>query len=126
MTRSFSSTRPRWPRRWRAAVAAALAGVMAAWASAVAFAANTVPAVQYGSGGSVAQTVSTALENVAATIRDVLGATALVALVGAALVNHFVWDQKAKDRSKEIVVAAFIGLLIAAFAPQIITWVASL
>lgn len=90
------------------------------------FAASSIPTVQYGTGNAVATTVNTALENIAATIRDVLGGTALVAILVAAIVNHFVHDARAKDRAKEIIASAIVGLLIAAFAPQIVNWFASL
>jgi len=85
-----------------------------------------IPTVSYGTAGSLGTTVSTELENIAATIRDILGATALLALVAAALVNHFIHDPRSKDRAKEIVVAAIVGLLIAAFAPQVINWITTL
>lgn len=88
--------------------------------------ASGIPPVQYGTANAAAGNVTTALTGIAATIRDVLGATALVALVVAALVNHFVHDQRAKDRAKEIVAAAVGGLLIAAFAPAIVNWFGSL
>jgi hypothetical protein len=89
----------------------------------VALAAGSSNCVQYGSSNSgVANTISTSMEGLAATIRDILGATALVALVAAALVNHFVHDQRAKDRAKEIAGAAVVGLLIAGFAPAIVNW----
>lgn len=82
--------------------------------------------VGYGTGGALGTKINDELENVAATVRDILGGTALLALVVAALVNHFIHDPRSKDRAKEIVVAAIVGLLIAAFAPQIVNWIASL
>jgi hypothetical protein len=110
-----------WGRRASLMLTAALV-----WgAGAVAHAAGPAP-VQYGTPGAAANVAVGALENVAATIRDVLGATALVAFLVAALTNHFVHDQHAKERAKEIMAAAIVGLLIAVFAPSVVNWIGSL
>ena len=87
-----------------------------------------IPPVNYGAGADTkfSGQVSGAAENVASTIRDILGATALIAFVVAALMNHFVHDQRAKERAKELIGAAVVGLLVAAFAPQIVNFIASL
>ena len=85
--------------------------------------ASGLPSVNYGTTGSLGHTVNQELENLAATVQYILGGTALLALVIAALVNHFVHDPRSKDRAKEIVVAAIVGLLIAAFAPDIVNWI---
>ena len=98
-----------------------LMGAQAAFASGL-----NIPPVQYGTGGTLATKVNGEIENVAAMVRDILGGTALLALVIAALVNHFIHDPRSKDRAKEIVVAAIVGLLIAAFAPEIVNWIATL
>jgi hypothetical protein len=79
--------------------------------------------VQYGAPSGAAGTVISAMESVAGTIRYILGATALVAFLVAALVNHMVHDQHAKDRAKEIMASAVVGLLIAAFAPALVNWI---
>lgn len=96
-------------------------GAQAAFASGL-----NIPKVGYGTAGSLGTKINGEIENVAATVRDILGGTALLALVVAALVNHFIHDPRSKDRAKEIVVAAIVGLLIAAFAPEIINWIISL
>lgn len=111
----------RWASRWswKTLTLWALSAVpMVLLASGAVFAAN----VQYGTPNGAANTVVVAGENIAATIRDVLGATALVAFLSAALVNHFVHDQHAKERAKEIMWSAVVGLLVAAFAPTIVNW----
>ena|GEM_PF-3618096 len=82
--------------------------------------------VCYGAPLSGVSTVQTALQEVAGSIRDILGVTALVALVVAALVNHFVHDPRSKDRAREIVWAAVIGLAVAVFAPTLIGFVMGL
>lgn len=90
-----------------------------------AFASGTGP-VQYGAPSpSFTDKVIPALESIAATIRYILGATALVALVIAAFMNH-VPNQKSKEQAKEIAMAAVVGLLLAAFAPAIVTFFGSL
>ncbi len=91
------------------------------------FAAAGIPAVNYGNGNTALSTpVVTAMESVAATIRLVLGGTALVVILAAAIMNHFVHDPRAKERAKELIGAAVVGLLLAAFAPQIVNFIASL
>ena len=86
-----------------------------------------IPAVNYGSGNSsLSQPVTTAMENIAATIRLVLGGTALVVILAAAIMNHFVHDPRAKERAKELIGAAVVGLLLAAFAPAIVNFIAGL
>lgn len=86
-----------------------------------------IPKVQYGtSTGTLSTKVNTAMENIAETIRLVLGGTALVVILAAAVMNHFVHDQRAKDRAKELIGAAVVGLLLAAFAPQIVNFIAGL
>ena len=86
-----------------------------------------IPAVNYGNGNTALSTpVVTAMESVAATIRLVLGGTALVVILAAAIMNHFVHDPRAKERAKELIGAAVVGLLLAAFAPQIVNFIASL
>ena len=102
-----------------------LVGPLLLMASAVAFASGPAP-VQYGVPSGAAGTVIGAMESIAATIRYILGATALVAFLVAALVNHMVHDQHAKDRAKEIMASAVVGLLIAAFAPAIVNWIAGI
>lgn len=120
-----------WVRRdrqwnWRHRVALLLtSAVMWMVAGSAAFAAGPAP-VSYGTPNGAAGTVITALEGIAGTIRDVLGATALVAFLVAAIVNHMVHDDRAKDRAKEIMASAVVGLLVAAFAPAIVNWIASL
>ena len=113
-------------RRW-AGGRAALIGVavvpLVLVASHSVFAASGTATVQYGSPSGAAGTVITAMESVAGTIRYILGATALVAFLVAALVNHMVHDQHAKDRAKEIMASAVVGLLIAAFAPSLVNWI---
>lgn len=89
--------------------------------------ASGIPTVNYGTGDSAAaNTVTTAMENVASTIRMVLGGTALVVILAAAVMNHFVHDARAKERAKELIGAAVVGLLLAAFAPQIVNFIAGL
>lgn len=95
-------------------------------ASGTSFAAGGIPAVQYGAPNGAATVIDTALEGVAGTIRDILGVTALLAIVAAALVNHFVHDPRSKERAKEMVAAAIVGLLLAVFAPEIVNWIAAL
>ena len=87
-----------------------------------------IPPVNYGANADTgfAGQVSGAAENVASTIRDLLGATALLVILVAAVMNHFVHDQRAKERAKELIGAAVVGLLVAAFAPQIVNFIASL
>lgn len=88
---------------------------------------NGIPQVQYGNGNTaLGNTINSAMENIAATIRYVLGATALVVILAAAVMNHFVQDPRAKERAKELVAAAVVGLLLAAFAPQIVNFIAGL
>lgn len=86
-----------------------------------------IPPVKYGTGSTaLSGTVTTAMESLAQTIRLVLGGTALVVILVAAVLNHFVHDQRAKERAKELIAAAVVGLLLAAFAPQIVNFIASL
>ena len=90
-----------------------------------------IPTVQYGTGtgtgagGAFISTVTNAMENGAETIRMVLGGTALLVILVAAVMNHFVHDQRAKERAKELIAAAVVGLLLAAFAPSIVNFIAS-
>ena len=91
---------------------------------AAAFAAGgTPPAPSYiaptGAGAAAATTISSSVEQLATIIRWILGATGLLALLVAAIMNH-VPNQHTKEQAKEILMAAIVGLLIAAFAPQII------
>lgn len=89
--------------------------------------ASGIPPVTYGNGNTaVGNTINSSLEQIAATIRYVLGATALVVFLVAAVTNHFVHDERAKMRAKELVSAAVVGLLVAAFAPQIVNFIGSL
>ena len=112
-------------RALRLLLSAATVPLVWMWSTGMAFAAN--PTVNYGTSNTqLSSTVTTTLESVATTIRDVLGATALVVILVAALTNHFVHDQRSKDRAKEMIVAAIVGLLLAAFAPAIVNWIASL
>lgn len=108
-----------------------LAGVLAALVPLVlmgggaAFAANP-PAVNYTyPTGNAAGAIAAAVEGLATTIRWILGPTALLALVIAAFMNH-VPNQHTKEQAKEVAMAAIVGLLIAAFAPTIITWITGL
>lgn len=90
-------------------------------------AAGGIPPVQYGTGNTALTTpVVGAMQNIAQTIRLVLGGTALVVILAAAVMNHFVHDQQAKQRAKELIGAAVVGLLLAAFAPAIVNFIASL
>lgn len=90
-------------------------------------ASSGIPPVKYGNGNTaLGNAVNSGLENIAATIRYILGATALVVFLAAAVMNHFVHDGRAKDRAKELVGAGVLGLLIAAFAPQIVNFIANL
>lgn len=85
------------------------------------------PRVAYGSGDeSTVQVITGALQKVATSIRDILGFTALLALIIAALIAHFVHDPRSKERARELVVVAIIGMAIAAFAPTLINWVEGL
>lgn len=87
-----------------------------------------IPPVGYGAGtgSGFATTVTGSMENVATTIRDLLGGTALVVILVAAVMNHFVHDPRAKERAKELIGAAVVGLLLAAFAPAIVNFIISL
>lgn len=90
-------------------------------------AAKKIQKVQYGTGNQgVDKVITGAMENIAQTIRLVLGGTALVVILAAAVMNHFVHDPRAKDRAKELIGAAVVGLLLAAFAPQIVNFIAGL
>jgi len=109
--------------------------VWAALAPDFVFAAGTVtgtdiPTVSYGAsttGGTAFDTnVQNGLESAATIIRDVLGATALLVILVAAVMNHFVHDPRAKERAKELIGAAVVGLLLAAFAPAIVNFIISL
>ena len=115
-----------WVRWQRSRIQATMMGVavvpMVLVASHAVFAAGSAT-VQYGAPSGAAGTVISAMESVAGTIRYILGATALVAFLVAALVNHMVHDQHAKDRAKEIMASAVVGLLIAAFAPALVNWI---
>lgn len=118
-----------WGRRARRAgrglmAAAAAWGVAALTLAAPAFA--QVPQVQYGTANAAAQTISTQLENVAATIRDILGATALVAILIGAMLLHGAHDVHLQDTSKRVIAAAVLALALAAFAPTIINWIGGL
>ncbi|MCY0885614.1 MAG: hypothetical protein OWV35_06975 [Firmicutes bacterium] len=114
-------------RAWRWLTAVPAAVIALGWQAGVVLAANSLPTVNYTKPDStVVNGISTKLEGLATDIQYILGATALVALVAAALVNHFVVDQRAKERAKEIAGAAILGLLLAAFAPQIVNWFQSL
>lgn len=108
------------------AVAASIPLVFLLGGTAFAQSGSGIPKVQYGTSVGGTSAITDALQNLAATIRDLLGATALVALVIAALVNHFVHSTQAKQLSKEIIVAAVVGMLIAIFAPTIVNFVASI
>lgn len=114
---------------WKRVVGAGLAAVpLVAVFGAAALAQTTggAPPIQYGNPSTpIANQVTTALEGVAQTIRWILGGTALVALLFAAFMNHMP-NQRSKEMAKEIVAAAVVGLLIAAFAPNIVNWVAGL
>lgn len=88
---------------------------------------NNIPTVQYGTGNTtVSNQVVPAMENIARTIQLLLGGTALVVILVAAIMNHFVHDPQAKQRAKELIGAAVVGLLLAAFAPAIVNFLASL
>jgi len=90
-------------------------------------AAQGIGTVNYGSGNTAfSGTVTAAMESIAETIRLVLGGTALVVILVAAVMNHFVHSPQAKERAKELIGAAVVGLLLAAFAPQIVNFIASL
>lgn len=95
-----------------------LVGGAAAFASG-----GTPPAPSYiaptGAGAAAATTISNSVEQIATIIRWILGATGLLALLVAAIMNH-IPNQHTKEQAKEILMAAVVGLLIAAFAPQII------
>ncbi|WP_020375097.1 pilin [Sulfobacillus thermosulfidooxidans] len=121
---------PRWRHRlavwWRPLLLLSSA-LLALLVHTPAFASSGIPPVQYGQGSTgIAQPVTTAMENVAETIRLILGGTALVVILVAAVMNHFVQDPRAKERAKELVGAAVVGLLLAAFAPQIVNFIAGL
>lgn len=122
---------------WRWSLGMMFGMLLAGFAPAAAFAATIphgmllasggIPAVTYGSGNSaLSAPVTTAMENIAATIRLVLGGTALVVILVAAIMQHAVQDERAKMRSKEMIAAAVVGLLVAAFAPQIVNFFANL
>lgn len=66
--------------------------------------------------------INGALTTIAVDIRNIGGVTALLAIVVAAIMNHFVHDQQAKDKSKELIKAAIVGLLLFAFAPAIVNF----
>ena len=118
-----------WLTSWRYR-SLGLVTLLVSWivASGTSFAAAAggIPPVQYGAPNGAATVINTALEGVAGTIRDILGVTALLAIVAAALVNHFVHDPRSKERAKEMVAAAVVGLLLAVFAPEIVNWIAAL
>lgn len=93
----------------------------------VMMAGSGVPTVQYGTpNGQFAGSVTALVQNAAATLREIVGATALLCIVIAALLWHFIHDQRATERAKELVAAAVIGLLVVAFAPQIVNMVIQL
>lgn len=118
-----------WGRRARRA-GTALAASMVAWGVVALTAAGPafaqVPQVNYGQSSPAAQTIAGDLENIAATIRDVLGATALVAILIGALLLHGAHDVHLQDTSKRVIAAAVLALLLAAFAPTIINWIGSI
>ena len=110
---------------WRRAVTVTMVVTPVLLSAHAAFAA--VPPARYGTpNGAISGSVSAAIEGLAATIRDILGATALLAIVVAAIMNHFVHSLRAKEQAKEVAFAAIIGLLIAAFAPDIVNFFAAL
>ena len=115
-------------RRWtagRAALISVAVVPMVFVASQAVFAAGPA-SVKYGAPSGAAGIVVGAMESVAGTIRYILGATALVAFLVAAIVNHMVHDAHAKERAKEIMASAVVGLLIAAFAPAVVNWIAGI
>lgn len=69
------------------------------------------------------QRVKSTLQRIATSIRNVLGYTALITLLAAAAVAHFVHEPRAKERAREFVVVALLGLVIAGFAPTLINWI---
>lgn len=88
---------------------------------------NNIPAVKYGAGNTgITSKVVPAMQNIARTIQLLLGGTALVVILVAAIMNHFVHDPQAKQRAKELIGAAVVGLLLAAFAPAIVNFLANL
>lgn len=129
--------RPAFWRAWLMPLTLLVGMVVSLFAPDAAFAATMphghlmagggIPTVKYGNGNTaLGNAVDSGLENIAATIRYILGATALVVFLAAAVMNHFVHDPRAKERAKELVGAGVLGLLIAAFAPQIVNFIASL
>lgn len=86
-----------------------------------AFAAPPNVNYQYGNTGAASGIVN-AIENFAGLIDDVLGATALLAMLVAALLNHAP-SQRSKEMGREIFHAAILGLLIALFAPTLINFI---
>lgn len=95
------------------------------WAAGDALAA---PPVGYGNeiGGAAVGKVNSVLQGLATDIRDILGFTALLTLLAAALVKPLLHEPRAKERARELVVAAIVGFLIAAFAPMIVNFLESL
>lgn len=123
-------------RPWVLPVLTLVLLVWAAIAPDLVFAATTtptpppIPPVSYGTtttgGTTFDTTIQSGLQNAALIIRDVLGATALLVILVAAVMNHFVHDPRAKERAKELIGAAVVGLLLAAFAPAIVNFIISL
>jgi len=129
----LASTLTFWQRvrPWILPVLTLVLLVWAAIAPDLVFAAPApIPNVSYGNGTTGGTTFDTnvqnGLYNAALIIRDVLGATALLVILVAAVMNHFVHDPRAKERAKELIGAAVVGLLLAAFAPSIVNFIISL
>lgn len=122
--------RPRWWKVWMGPLMVLVTLVLSLFAHTPAFASSGggIPPVQYGTGtgAGLATKVTSATENMAETIRLMLGGTALVVILVAAIMNHFVHDERAKMRAKELISAAVVGLLLAAFAPSIVNFITSL
>lgn len=82
-----------------------------------------IPQVNFGNANTqLGNKINTGLETIAATLRDILGATALVVIIAAAVMNHYVINPRAKEVAKELIGAAVVGLLLAAFAPDIVNF----
>ncbi|MCY0885794.1 MAG: pilin [Firmicutes bacterium] len=127
-----------WARRWGPAILGLAALAAPGLGGPLAFAAAAPHHVLLASGSGVnpvnystantalGDKVTNAMESIASTIRYLLGGTALVVILAAAIMNHFVHDPRAKERAKELIGAAVVGLLLAAFAPAIVNFIANL
>jgi hypothetical protein len=112
----------------KAGVAAVAAVVAAVLIGSGAADAATVGSVTFGSG--ISSTLGTgiinSLDTIASMIRYIMGSTALIVIVAAAAYMHFIHNPRSKETAKELLFGAIIGLLLAAFAPQIVNFITSL